>query len=111
MSTQRVPTDWPNQSAQAIATQVRQGLAKVETIATALLERIKERDSIHAWAHIDRDRVLTMARAIDAADKTNLPLAGVPVGIKDVMDTIDQPTTYGYRHSNATKSAAAPPRI
>jgi Asp-tRNA(Asn)/Glu-tRNA(Gln) amidotransferase A subunit family amidase len=87
--------DWTRQSAREIATQVRRGLAQSETIATALLERITKRDSIHAWAHIDRDRVLTMARAIDAADKTDLPLAGVPVGIKDLMDTFDQPTAYG----------------
>jgi Asp-tRNA(Asn)/Glu-tRNA(Gln) amidotransferase A subunit family amidase len=106
MSIQRFPTDWPNQSAQAIAAQVREGLAKSETIATALLERIKERDSIHAWAHIDRDRVLTMARAIDAADKTHLPLAGVPVGIKDLMDTFDQPTAYGSRLYGSNQPAA-----
>ena len=89
------PPDWTRQSAQQIAAQVRQGLAKSATIAAPLLERIKERDSVHAWAHIDRDRVLSMARSIDAADKTNLPLAGVPVGIKDLMDTFDQPTAYG----------------
>lgn len=105
-SQQRPPTDWTTQSAQVIATQVRQGLAKSETIATALLERIKERDSIHAWAHIDPDRVLTIARAIDAADKTNLPLAGVPVGIKDLMDTFDQPTAYGSRLYGANRPAA-----
>src|ERR1700738_416816 len=99
MSTQLPQPDWPKQSAQAIATQVRQGLAKSASTASALPERIKERDSIHAWAHIDRDRVLSMARAIDAADKTNLPLAGVPVGIKDVMDTFDQTTHYGCRRA------------
>jgi amidase len=87
--------DWPRQSARQIATQIRQGLAKAESVAGALLERIGERDSIHAWAHIDGDRVLSMARAIDAADKATLPLAGVPVGIKDLMDTFDEPTAYG----------------
>jgi amidase len=106
MSTQRPPPDWPKQSAQAIATQVRQGLATSTTIAAALLERIKERDSIHAWAHIDPDRVLSRARAIDAADKTNLPLAGVPVGIKDLMDTFDQPTAYGSRLYESNQPAA-----
>jgi Asp-tRNA(Asn)/Glu-tRNA(Gln) amidotransferase A subunit family amidase len=100
------PPDWTRQSAQQIAAQVRQGLEKSATIAAALLERIKERDSIHAWAHIDRDRVLSMARSIDAADKTNLPLAGVPVGIKDLMDTFDQPTAYGSRLYGSHQPAA-----
>jgi Asp-tRNA(Asn)/Glu-tRNA(Gln) amidotransferase A subunit family amidase len=100
------PPDWTRQSAQQIAAQVRQGLAKSATIAAALLERIKERDSVHAWAHIDRDRVLSMARSIDAADKTNLPLAGVPVGIKDLMDTFDQPTAYGSRLYGSHQPAA-----
>jgi amidase len=100
------PPDWTRQSAQQIAAQVRQGLAKSATIAAALLERITERDSVHAWAHIDRDRVLSMARSIDAADKTNLPLAGVPVGIKDLMDTFDQPTAYGSRLYGSHQPAA-----
>jgi Asp-tRNA(Asn)/Glu-tRNA(Gln) amidotransferase A subunit family amidase len=98
--------DWTRQSAREIATQVREGRAKAATIASALLERIGERDSIHAWAHIDRDRVLSMARAIDAADKTALPLAGVPVGIKDLMDTFDQPTSYGSRLYETHQPAA-----
>src|SRR5580658_10821420 len=107
MTTERAPPDWTHQSAEQIATQVRQGHAKSETIATVLLDRIKARDaSIHAWAHLDPDRVLTLARAIDAADKTNLPLAGVPVGIKDLMDTYDQPTTYGSRLYGSHQPAA-----
>jgi Asp-tRNA(Asn)/Glu-tRNA(Gln) amidotransferase A subunit family amidase len=95
MNRQHPPTEWTKHSAREIATQVRQGLARAETIAAALLDRIKERDSIHAWAHVDRERVLSMARTIDAADKAELPLAGVPIGVKDLMDTYDQPTTYG----------------
>jgi hypothetical protein len=47
------PPDWTRQAAHEIAAQVRQGLAKSTTIATALLERIKERDSIH---HLARRR-------------------------------------------------------
>ena len=100
------PPDWTRQAAREIAAQVRQGLATSTTIAAALLERIKERDSIHAWAHIDPGRVLSRARAIDAADKTNLPLAGVPVGIKDLMDTFDQPTAYGSRLYESNRPAA-----
>jgi Asp-tRNA(Asn)/Glu-tRNA(Gln) amidotransferase A subunit family amidase len=98
--------DWTKQSAQAIATGVRHHLVKAETVAAALLERIQERESIRAWAHLEREQALYMARAVDAADKTRLPLAGVPVGIKDLMDTFDQPTTYGSRLYPAHRPAA-----
>jgi amidase len=89
--------DWTRLSAKEIATRVRRRLVTAETIATATLERISSRDAVHAWAHVDPERVLSIARAIDAGDTSNLPLAGVPIGIKDLMDTCDQPTTYGSR--------------
>jgi Asp-tRNA(Asn)/Glu-tRNA(Gln) amidotransferase A subunit family amidase len=98
--------DWTHASAQEIATQVRQQRVKVETVAAALLERIRERESIHAWIHLDPDRVLSLARDIDASDKTDRPLAGVPFGIKDLMDTFDQPTTYGSRLYSSNQPAA-----
>jgi Asp-tRNA(Asn)/Glu-tRNA(Gln) amidotransferase A subunit family amidase len=87
--------DWTRMSAQQIATQVREGRVTAETIAAATLERIAARDAIHAWVYLDRTTVLASARAIDKADKKSLPLAGVPIGVKDLMDTYDQPTAYG----------------
>jgi Asp-tRNA(Asn)/Glu-tRNA(Gln) amidotransferase A subunit family amidase len=89
--------DWTRLSAKEIAVRVRERLVTAATIAAATLERISSRAAIHAWAHVDPERVLSIARAIDARDTTNLPLAGVPIGIKDLMDTCDQPTTYGSR--------------
>jgi Asp-tRNA(Asn)/Glu-tRNA(Gln) amidotransferase A subunit family amidase len=89
--------DWTRLAAKEIAARVRERLVTAETIAAATLERISSRAAIHAWAHVDPERVLSIARAVDARDTTNLPLAGVPIGIKDLMDTCDQPTTYGSR--------------
>ena len=57
---------------------------------------------MHAWAFVDPERALAQARALDH-ESPRSPLHGVPVGIKDVIDTADLPTEYnspiyrGYR--------------
>src|SRR5437867_754381 len=57
-------------------------------------------DGIHAWLTLCRDRALEQAMRIDdlAAKRSPLPpLAGVPVGIKDVMVTRGVRTTAGSK--------------
>ena len=67
---------------------------KSETLVTACLERIAQRDrEVHAWAFIDPERALAEARARDR-ETPRSALHGVPVGIKDVIDTADMPTEY-----------------
>jgi Asp-tRNA(Asn)/Glu-tRNA(Gln) amidotransferase A subunit family amidase len=64
-------------------------------IAEDVLARIKERDQvIHAWQHLSPERVAERADVLDAADRPG-PLHGIPVGIKDIMNTGDMPTAYG----------------
>ncbi len=66
-----------------------------EALVRDCLERIASRESeILAWAFIDPEAALAQARAADARPRAGL-LHGLPVGIKDLMDTIDMPTTYG----------------
>jgi len=70
-----------------------------ELTATALVEtclaRIDAReDTVHAWQHLDRDGALAAAAACDGTAPGG-PLHGIPVGIKDVIETADMPTTYG----------------
>jgi Asp-tRNA(Asn)/Glu-tRNA(Gln) amidotransferase A subunit family amidase len=66
-------------------------------LAEACLARIAEREpAIHAWAYIDPEQVLAQARACDAGQPHGL-LHGVPVGIKDIIDTADMPTEYGSK--------------
>ena len=64
-------------------------------LVTACLERIHIReDQVKAWAWLDPDRALAQARACDE----RLPvtqLHGIPVGIKDIINTVDMPTCYG----------------
>jgi hypothetical protein len=66
-----------------------------EDLARACLARVEEREStVGAWIHIDPDAVLAQARQLDAGPVRG-PLHGLPIGVKDVMDTIDMPTSYG----------------
>jgi Asp-tRNA(Asn)/Glu-tRNA(Gln) amidotransferase A subunit family amidase len=66
-----------------------------EQMARACLARIEEREStVGAWIHMDPDAVLAQARQLDAGPVRG-PLHGLPIGVKDIMDTIDMPTCYG----------------
>jgi Asp-tRNA(Asn)/Glu-tRNA(Gln) amidotransferase A subunit family amidase len=86
------PASW---SASQVATAIRAGDITSEEVVGACLERIAARDAdVHAWTYVDPDAALTVARQRDAAD-TGGPLHGVPVGIKDLIDTVDAPTAYG----------------
>jgi Asp-tRNA(Asn)/Glu-tRNA(Gln) amidotransferase A subunit family amidase len=66
-----------------------------EAVACACLEHIAAREpQVEAWQFLDPDLVIKQARALDASTKIG-PLHGVPVGIKDIIDTADMPTEYG----------------
>ncbi len=59
------------------------------------LERIEAREGeLRAWVYLDADAALAQARARDAETPRG-PLHGLPVGVKDVIDTADMPTAYG----------------
>ena len=83
----------------------RSAIAGGQTTATRLVEdfyrKIKLEDAdIHAWLTLCEDRALSQAKRIDelAAKGAELPpLAGVPVGIKDVMVTRGVRTTAGSK--------------
>jgi amidase len=88
---------------------IRGGTLSSEALVTACLERIARREGdVQAWAHIDPARALAQARAVDRLPPLS-PLHGIPVGIKDVIDTFDMPTAYGSPiyagHQPATDAA------
>src|SRR5687767_1904551 len=67
---------------------------KSEKLVGACLERISEREAeVHAWAWINPEKALAEARQRDR-EAPRSALHGVPVGIKDVIDTADMPTEY-----------------
>jgi Asp-tRNA(Asn)/Glu-tRNA(Gln) amidotransferase A subunit family amidase len=66
-----------------------------EQLARACLARIEEREAVvGAWIHIDPDAVIAQARQLDAGPVRG-PLHGLPLGVKDLIDTADMPTAYG----------------
>jgi len=66
----------------------------VEDLARACLARIAEREPrIRAWSWLDPQQVLRAARQLDKTPRIG-PLHGIPVGVKDVFDTVDMPTEH-----------------
>lgn len=59
------------------------------------LGRIAAREpSVHAFKWHDADHVRAQLAAVSARSE-KLPLAGIAIGIKDIIDTADMPTEYG----------------
>ena len=67
--------------------------------ARALLARVDQVEpQVQAWAHLDPAYLLAQAEAADhsrALGQPTGPLFGIPVGIKDIIDTADLPTEDG----------------
>ena len=82
-------------SISSLAARLRSGGLSVTEYATALLDRAEARSEIHAWAHIDRAQVLSQAQELDNIPVSQRgPLHGIPIGIKDILLTKDQPTRF-----------------
>jgi aspartyl-tRNA(Asn)/glutamyl-tRNA(Gln) amidotransferase subunit A len=84
-----------------IRSSIASGESNATAIAEASLEKIEARDpQIHAYLSTNRERALEQASRIDnlAAKGEPLPvLAGVPVGIKDVLTIEGLPATAGSK--------------
>ncbi|MGV6803579.1 MAG: amidase [Ruegeria sp.] len=86
-------------SAVHAADAIRAGRITSEALVEACLARIEMTDhTIHAWAYLDAGAALDQAREMDRIRKAGRPtgkLHGVPVGLKDIVDTRDMPTQRG----------------
>jgi Asp-tRNA(Asn)/Glu-tRNA(Gln) amidotransferase A subunit family amidase len=84
-----------------------------EALTKACIARIEAREpEVKAFAYFDAENALEQARTIDrnrAAGKIAGPLVGLPVGIKDIIDTADMPTQNGsafFKDRQPTDDAA-----
>lgn len=81
------------------AAALKAGTLTTHDLVSACIQRIDKRDQeVRAWQFLDRERVLREAREADALRKSGAPLpplAGLPVGVKDIIDTAEYPTEYG----------------
>lgn len=81
--------------AHVAAQRIRQGTLKPSDLMHAYLDRIAMlEDDIGAFQTIDVQACLNQASTLDKQTPNGL-LFGIPVGVKDLIDTIDFPTTYG----------------
>ena len=88
--------DNPNQlSAVDAARHIREDKLTSEALVRACLDRIYAReDTVGAWTHLDADRAIAEAKQRDS-QAAGGSLHGIPVGIKDIIDTVDMPTAHG----------------
>lgn len=88
---------------QPTATEIYAALNRCETtaeeITRAAVARVAELEpTLRAWKHLSLDNAIGLAQAIDARMATGASvgqLAGVPLAVKDIIDTADMPTEYG----------------
>jgi Asp-tRNA(Asn)/Glu-tRNA(Gln) amidotransferase A subunit family amidase len=81
-------------TASEAAARLSAGTLSAEELVRDCLERAEARAAVKAWAWLDPERALAQARAVDRAGRRGL-LKGLPVGVKDVIDTVDMPTQHG----------------
>lgn len=64
-------------------------------LVQASLERIAALEpTIGAWTHLAPEQALATAARLDAGPVTGA-MHGIPLAVKDILDTADMPTTYG----------------
>jgi Asp-tRNA(Asn)/Glu-tRNA(Gln) amidotransferase A subunit family amidase len=87
--------DFNTLTATSAADKIRSGALTSEALVRACLDRVSEREPIiGAWESIEPDAVIAEAKLRDSESPRG-PLHGIPVGIKDIIDTADLPTRRG----------------
>lgn len=82
-------------TATEMAAHLRAGEVTSVALVESCLHRIEAReDAVQAWEWLDPTHALEQAYRRDR-EEIRGPLHGVPVGIKDIIDTADMPTCYG----------------
>jgi Asp-tRNA(Asn)/Glu-tRNA(Gln) amidotransferase A subunit family amidase len=82
-------------SARAAAQQIAAGRLTAEALVAACLDRIAAREAtVGAWHYLDPAAALAAARRCDS-EAPQGPLHGIPIAVKDLIDTADMPTGYG----------------
>ena len=102
--------DFRTTSLAELSRSVRAKEVSARELTRAALDRIERLDPVYnAFVAVDGDRALDEADALDARIATGAdpgPLAGIPIGVKDLQNAIGYRTTYG-----SALHADAPPAI
>jgi Asp-tRNA(Asn)/Glu-tRNA(Gln) amidotransferase A subunit family amidase len=102
---------WSLGAAEA-AQRMAEGLVTSEELVEACLERIRATEpTVQAWTFLDEAHALAQAKAADERRRSGVPsgaLNGLPIGLKDIIDTGDMPTENGCAlHAGRTPSRDA----
>jgi Asp-tRNA(Asn)/Glu-tRNA(Gln) amidotransferase A subunit family amidase len=90
-----MPASLDELTASEIVASVSSGATTCEAVVRACLERIAAREpDVGAWQHLRSVEVIEEARGLDRNGARGA-LAGVPFGVKDILDTCDLPSEYG----------------
>ena len=82
-------------SGSEIAVEIAAGKTTCEAVVNDCVARIAEHDGVvKAFVNFDAALAVEQARALDRGPRRG-PLHGVPVGLKDTIDTVDMPTEMG----------------
>ena len=78
------------------ARRIARGELSAQALAEACVARATAHEAqLHAWTHLSPEAVIAQARALDAQSTPKGVLHGVPVAVKDILDTADMPSRYG----------------
>lgn len=81
------------------AQKIREGWLTSVELVTSCIERIEQTDGqLKAWAHLDKELALAKAKELDDNRMRGRPMGslhGIPVGLKDIIDTKNLPTERG----------------
>lgn len=90
------------------------GKLDAATIVDSCLARIAAREpEVRAWRHLEKRDARGRASALDRVARIR-PLHGIPVGLKDMIDTASMPTGYGspiYRNHQPKNDALVVRRL
>src|SRR5437764_6137251 len=93
------------------ALEIAAGRLTAEALASACLDRIAAREPVvGAWHYLDREAALAAARRRDA-EPSRGPLHGIPIAVKDLIDTAEMPTGYGSPIYEGHRPAADAPCV
>jgi Asp-tRNA(Asn)/Glu-tRNA(Gln) amidotransferase A subunit family amidase len=91
-----MPSDANPVSLVATARAIAAGRLRPSDAVSAALDRLDATETdIRAWTYVDQAGALSAARELDDLPGEALPLRGVPIGVKDIIDVRGMPTECG----------------
>ena len=92
--------DWKKVNVSVVETvkSIKKGeITSEELVKTYIRELKKKEKDVKAWEFFDEELAIAQAKKLDLLHQSGNhgDLHGIPVGVKDIFDTADMPTTDG----------------